>query len=74
MLLFLQDHSVEMKESEKIRKSLNIARDLKKLWNIKVMVILIVVGALGTVFKVLEKRMAGLEISARPSKITVMTN
>ncbi len=47
-----------MKESEKIVKCLDLARELKelkKLWNMKVVVISIVVGALETVPKGLAK-------------------
>ena len=52
------DHRVKMEENEKMDKYLDLARELKKIWNIKVKVIPIVVGALGTVPKGLEK---GLE-------------
>ena len=52
------DHGVKLKESEKRDKYLDLARELKKLWNMKVMVIPIVIGALGTITKELIK---GLE-------------
>ena len=45
------DHRVKLKENEKKDKYLNLARELKKLWNMKVTVILIVIDALGTVTK-----------------------
>ena len=46
------EHRVKLKESEKKGKYLNLARELKKkLWNIKVTVIPIIIGALGTVTK-----------------------
>ena len=48
------NHSVKIKENEKIDKYLDLAREQKKLWNVQVMVIPIVVGALGTVLKRLE--------------------
>ena len=51
-----------MKESEKIDKSLNLTKELKKLWNMKVTVIRIFVGILGTVDKSLERRLDELEI------------
>ena len=47
------DHTGKIKESEKIDKHLDLAIDLKSLWNMKVTVISVVIGALG---KVLEKR------------------
>ena len=43
------DHRVKLKESEKKDKYLNIARELKKLWNMKVTIIPILIGAFGTV-------------------------
>ena len=45
------DHRVKLKESEKRDKYLDLARELKKLWNMKVTVIPIVIGALGTLIK-----------------------
>ena len=44
-----------MKEIEKLDKYLDIAKELKKLWNIKKTGIPIVVGVLGTVHQNLEK-------------------
>ena len=40
-----------MKERGKGDKYLDLTRELKKLWNIKVTMILIVIGGLGTVSK-----------------------
>ena len=45
---------MEIKESVKINKYLNLARELKLLRNLRVMMIPIVIGALGMVFKRLE--------------------
>ena len=44
-----EDHRIKMKESEKIDKYLDLARGLKKLWNMKLTVIPIVVGIQVTV-------------------------
>ena len=44
------DQIVKLEESEK-EKYLDLARELKKLWKMKVAVILIVIGALGTIPK-----------------------
>ena len=52
------DHRVKLKESEKKDKYVDLARELKKPWNMKVTVIPIVIGALGTVPKEL---LLGLE-------------
>ena len=43
-LLCSQDHRMKVKEDKRLNKYLDPARELKKLWNIKVTVILIVVG------------------------------
>ena len=40
------DHRIKLKEYEKKDKYLDLARELKKLWNMKVTIILIVIGAL----------------------------
>ena len=56
------DHWVKMKESKKIEKYLDLAREQKKQWNMKVRVILIVVGAFWMVSKSLKKRLRELEI------------
>ena len=56
------DHRVKMKESEKIDKYLNLARELRKLWNMRVTVVSIVIGTLGTITSSLEKSLDELEI------------
>ena len=50
-------HKVKIKESEKRNKYLSFARKLKKLWNMTVTVIPVVIGALGTALKDLERGM-----------------
>ena len=52
------DHRINLKETEKKNKYLDPARELKKLWNMKVTIVQIVIGALGTVTNGLLK---GLE-------------
>ena len=47
----LDDHRVEVKENEKKDKYLDLAQELKRLWNMKVTEIPTVIGALGTVIK-----------------------
>ena len=44
----LAGHWVKLKESKKRHKYLDLARELRKLWNMKVTVILIVIGTLST--------------------------
>ena len=59
------DHWPTLKESEKRDKYLDLAKELKKLWNMKVTVIPIVIGALGTVTKGLVQGLENLEIRGR---------
>ena len=49
------DPRVKSKKSEKKDKYLDLAKELKKLWDMKVRIIPIVIGALGTVTKGLIK-------------------
>ena len=58
----LADHRVKLKESEKKDKYLDLAWELKELWNMKVIVIPIVIGVLGTVTKGLIQGLENLEI------------
>ena len=58
-----------LKESEKKGKYLNLARELKKLWNMKVMIVPVVVGALGTITKGLLKGLEDLEVGGRVETI-----
>ena len=59
----LADHGVKWKENEKKDEYLDLAKELKKLWNRKVVVIPIVTGALGTITKRFVKGLEDLEIS-----------
>ena len=54
------DHRI--KECEKKDKYLNLARELKKLWNLKVTIVTIVIGAVGTITKGLLKGQEDLEV------------
>ena len=58
----LADHWVKIKEIEKGDKHLDLARELRKLWNMMVTVIQIVIGALGTVPKGFESGLEELKI------------
>ena len=63
------DHRAKLKGSEKKNKYLDLARELKKLWNMKVTFMLIVIGALGTVTKGLIKGLEALEVKERVETI-----
>ena len=63
------DHKVKVKESEKKDKYLDLARELKKRWNVNVMMIPILNGVLHTVTKGLVQGLEDLKIEWRPSKL-----
>ena len=63
------DQRKNLKEREKKDKYLDLARELKKLWNIKVTIVPIVIGALGTVTKGLLKGLEVLEAGGRVETI-----
>ena len=54
------DKRIKLKECEKKDNNLDLARELKKLWNMKVTIIPIVIGASGTVTKGLFQGTGGL--------------
>ena len=56
---------MKMKENEKKDTYLDLARELKKLWNMKVTIIPIVIGALGTITKGLLKGLEDFEVGGR---------
>ena len=67
------DQRINLKECEKKDKYLDIGRELKKLWNMQVTIILIVIGAFGTVTKGLLKGLEDLEVGGRVEIIQTTT-
>ena len=63
------DHKIKLKECEKKYKYLNLARELKKLWNMKETIVPIVIGALAKVTKGLLKGLWDLESGGRVETI-----
>ena len=63
------DHGVKLKESEKRDKYPDLARELKKLWNMKVTVMPIIIGALDTVTDGLVQGLEDLKIRERVETI-----
>ena len=60
---------IKQKESEKKDKDLDLSRELKKLWNMQVKIIPIVIGAFGTVTEGLLKGLEDLEVGGRVETI-----
>ena len=63
------DHRIKLKESEKKDKYSDLARELKKLWNMKVTIVPIVIGAFGTITEGLLKGPEGLQVGGRVETI-----
>ena len=63
------DHRINLKECEKKDKYLDLARELKKLWNMKVTIVPVVIGAFGTITKGLLKGLEDLEVGGRVETI-----
>ena len=63
------DNKVAEKEDEKIDKYRDLAREVSKLWNVKVAIIPLVIGALGTVPTMLESRIKEIGISIKTAQI-----
>ena len=59
------DHRVKLKEFKKRDKYVDLGRELKKLWNMKLTIIPFVIGALGTVTKGLVQGLEYWEITGR---------
>ena len=63
------DHRLKLKGGEKKNKYLDLARELKKLWNMQVTIIPLVIDAFGTVTKGLQKGLEDLEVGGRVETI-----
>ena len=61
------DTRVDCKKVEKVEKCLNLARELKKVWNMKV--VPLVVGVLGTPAKALDKRLETIGIETKITEL-----
>ena len=65
LLSQLTTDRIKLKECEKKYKYLDLARELKKLWNMKVTIVPIVIGAFSTITKGLLKDLEDLEVGRR---------
>ena len=63
------DHRIKLIECEKKDKYFNLARDLKKLWNMKVTIVPTVIGAFGTITKGLLKGLEVLKVGGQVETI-----
>ena len=65
------NHRINLKECEKKDKYLDLARELKKLWNMKVTIVPIVIGDFGPITKGLLKGLGDLEVGGRVETIQI---
>ena len=63
------DHRIKLKECEKKDKYLNLARELKKLWNMKGTIVPIGIGTFGTITRGLLNGREDLEVGGREETI-----
>ena len=63
------DTRVDDKEVEKTEKYLDLAKELKRAWIMKVTVVLLVTGALDTAAEVLEKKLNNIGIEKKITEL-----
>ena len=63
------DNRIKLKECKQKNKHHDLVRELKKLWNMQVTIILLVIGTFGTVTKGLLKGLEDLEVGGRVEAI-----
>ena len=68
-IVVLADHRIKLKECAKKDKYLDLTKELKKLWNMRMTIIPIVIGGFGTVTKGLLKGLEDLEVGGRMETI-----
>ena len=59
------DNRIENREKDKMKGYNNLKRDLKKIWDMSLKIVSVVVGALGTTTKKLRKGLSDIGIEAR---------
>ena len=68
------DHRIRLKKSEKKDKYLDLASEWKKLCDMKVAIILVVIGAFGTVIKGLLNGLEDLEVGGNHPNYNIIEN
>ena len=63
------DQRIKLKECEKKDKYFDLASELKKLWNMVVTIVPIVIGAFGTITEGLLKGLEDLEVGGQVETI-----
>ena len=70
------DHRIEVSQQRKIENFQDLKRELQKLWNLKISMAPVVIGAFGTIPKSLEKHRNELnvEINISQMQTTILLN
>ena len=63
------DSRIEEKEKDKIEKYQDLEKELKKIWNVKVKIIPLVVGSLGAITKQFGNRLKQIDITAGRAQV-----
>ena len=63
------DSRMEEKEKDKIEKYQDLGRELQKIWNVKVNIIPLVVGALGAIPKQFGNRLKQIGITVEAAQV-----
>ena len=69
----LADPRVRLKEYKNRDNYLDLARELKELWNRKVMIICIIIGSLYTYSKLLVQELENFEITGRVETVQTIS-
>ena len=70
------DSRVECKEQEKIEKYQDLVRELKKIWNMPIVMVPLVIGTLGTISKQFKNNLKKIDIQTKLNELqkTVVIN
>ena len=64
-----RDSRIEEREKDKIKKYQDLGRELRKIWNVKVKIIPLVVGCLGAIPKQFGNRLKHIGITAGTAQV-----
>ena len=67
--MVLQFLEIEEKEKDKIEKYQDLGRELQKIWNVKVKIIPLVLGSLGTIPKQFSNRLKEIGITIGTAQV-----
>ena len=66
---FPGDSRIEEKEKDKVEKYEDLGKELQKIWNVKVKIILLIVGSLGAIHKQFGNRLKQIGITVGTTQV-----